>query len=176
MTTSYKVYNGSTWKTLSNLSVYNGSWQSLRYAKQWDGSNWNTFWDSFQLNWGGEFSLTAPTSGGVGYADTAVKSISGLSTGETITLEVSVSTFGWNGEVVAYKRTPPAGFSSVGSIDNLEIPFSFTIANGDEVFLRHNNGPKDSTFSVFYGSLYLTNITYSPAQTIHFWQLEGYRV
>jgi hypothetical protein len=180
MTTLYRVYNGASWDTLSNLSVYNGSWQSLRMAKKWDGSNWNTFWDSFQLNWLGESELVSPNvyippSGGGGFGYSAVKTISGLSSGETITLEGSIRdiTREWQGIVNAYKRTPPAAFSLVGEYQFDNDSSSFTVTNGDELYFVHQNGDPNSEVQIFYGTLFLYNISYSPATLIHSWSLEG---
>lgn len=176
MTTSYRVYNGTSWDTLSNLSVYNGSWQSLRTAKQWDGSNWKTFWDSFQLNWSGEIALSAPPIFSSSFAYTAVKTISGLSSGETITLEGSISlSNSWEGVVFAYKRTPPSAFSVVGQYELDNDSSSFTVTNGDELYFVHQNGAANSTAIIYYGTLYLYNISYSPAALIHSWSLQGYK-
>jgi hypothetical protein len=176
MTTLYQVYNGTSWDTLSNLSVYNGSWQNLRMAKKWDGSNWNTFWDSFQLNWLGETELFAPPIFSSSFAYTAVKNISGLSSGETITLEGLTSISGsWDGIVLAYKRTPPAAFSLVGQYEFDGDSGSFTVTNGDELYFEHQNGAANSTAINFYGTFFLSNISYSPATLIHAWSLEGYR-
>lgn len=171
--TVYNVYTSTGWAELSNLSIYNGSWQSLRYARRWDGASWIIFWDSFKLTSSVLFpdgNLTSPEASPPGNStpdDSEILTVSGLSVSETLTLQAE-ATGSFLGTIDVFKNSFVTPIYTLDQFDNTT---SFTVSNTDYFFFRFTNGPQTG-FNELYGSLTVTRTDTS--EVLRIWTLQGY--